>query len=351
MNDTNISPRQSLILNYISPSDGISRGELEEKLKPSYIVSKPTLIRDLDILLKLELVKIVGKGKNTKYIPLIDNLLLRPFDINRYFEMDPDNRVGAKKSFNFKVFDNLEILFYEKELAHIQSEIKSFKAETKKLSPDILKRELERFTIELSWKSSKIEGNTYSLLETETLIKDNREARGKTKEETQMILNHKDAFNQTLKNRRDFKSINMSLIIQLHNILVDKLSISSGIRKQAVGITGTVYEPFDNEYQTREAMEKFINAVNSASLVLEKALIISFMLPYIQPFADGNKRTARMLANAVLLAYDLYPLSYRNVDEDEFKKALILFYEQNSIVYIKKIFMEQLLFASKNYFK
>ncbi|MDP2693180.1 MAG: Fic family protein, partial [bacterium] len=76
-----------------------------------------------------------------------------------------------------------------------------------------------------------------------------------------------------------------------------------------------------------------------------------FMIPYIQPYTDGNKRTARMLTNAILLAYDFCPLSYRSVNEEEFKKSLILFYEQESICEIKRLFIEQVKFANETYFR
>lgn len=82
----------------------------------------------------------------------------------------------------------------------------------------------------------------------------------------------------------------------------------------------------------------------------EKALVLLAMISYIQPFGDGNKRTARMLSNAVLLANDYYPLSYRSVDEVEYKEALLLFYEQNNLFHLKRIFVEQQKFAIENYF-
>ncbi len=118
-----------------------------------------------------------------------------------------------------------------------------------------------------------------------------------------------------------------------------------------MGITGTIYQPLDNQFQIQEAMKKLIKVVNKIKNPLEKSLIVNAMIPYIQPFADGNKRTGRMLGNAILLAGDYYPLSYRSVDEDEFKKALILFYEQNSIFHLKKLLTEQLLFVFKTYFR
>lgn len=205
--------------------------------------------------------------------------------------------------------------------------------------------------IELSWKSSKIEGNTYTLLETESLIKEQREAKGKTKKEAIMILNHKLAFDEILNNKNDFKVISISVISQLHNILVKDLDVITGIRRQAVGITGTTYRPLDSEHQIREVFGETVAIINKAKNAFEKALIAHFMIAYIQPYTDGNKRTARMLTNGILLASDLYPLSYRSVDEDSFKKALILFYEQGSIYEIKQLFIEQVKFANETYFR
>ncbi|MBI4079364.1 MAG: Fic family protein [Candidatus Levybacteria bacterium] len=298
-----------------------------------------------------KLVSVTGKARATIYFSKVQNPLLREFNLERYFADDPDNRIGARKSFDFEIFKNLHDLLTPEEINTLEKVALSFREQTMKLSPDLLKRELERFVIELSWKSSKIEGNTYTLLETESLIKEQKEAAGKSKDEAMMILNHKAAFEEILKAKNDFKTISVSGINQLHNILTKGLGISSGIRKQAVGITGTTYHPLDNEHQTKEVFEKMINAVNRSKSPFEKALIVHFMIPYIQPYTDGNKRTARMLTNAILLAYDLYPLSYRSVDEDEFKKALILFYEQESIYEIKKLFIEQIKFANETYFR
>ncbi|MBI2196105.1 Fic family protein [Candidatus Daviesbacteria bacterium] len=350
MSDT-ITPRQSYILNIINQSEGLLREEIQGKVAELYPISKPTLIRDLNILLSAKLIKIVGRAKATRYLSIADNPLLRYFDLEQYFALDPDKRADVKKGFDESVFKFLHNLLLPNELADLQKSKFSFQQKTSHLEPDILQRELERFVIELSWKSSKIEGNTYTLLETESLIKEQEEARGKTKDEAIMILNHKLAFDTILKNKNDFQVISTSVINQLHNILVKDLSISTGIRKQAVGITGTLYRPPDNEFQIKEAFERIVKVINLTQDPFEKALIAHFMIPYLQPYSDGNKRTGRMLTNAILLAWDLYPLSYRSVDEEEFKKALILFYEQLSIVHVKRLFVEQVKFANETYFK
>ena len=225
------------------------------------------------------------------------------------------------------------------------------KKESKTCPPAIIKKEFERLTVELSWKSSQIEGNTYSLIDTEILIKENKEAAGHKKEEAVMILNHKKALEYIIGNRNEFKNLTLRKIEDIHGLIVDGLSVAKGLRKKAVGITGTKYRPLDNEYQIREMMEKAINVVNKKlDDPFSKAIFTTLMISYIQPFEDGNKRASRLLGNAILLANNACPLSYRSVNEADYKKAVIIFYEQNSARFFKELFIEQFKFAVSNYF-
>lgn len=351
MNETNLNPRQQYILNLINQKEEIGRLSIEEEIEKVYPASKPTVARDLVLLLQKKLIKTAGKGKNTVYSANVNNPLLKTFNTDQYFLIDPDQRKDIKKSFNFAIYPYLNNLFSEKEKENIQKINKNFSQESKAINPDIFQKELERFLIEFAWKSSKIEGNTYSLLDTETLIKQKIEAQGHSREEAIMILNHKRAFDLILKNKDEFKNISLTQIKELHNCIVYEMSITTGIRSHRVGITGTTYLPLDNSWQIQEALEKLVTSINKAEFPLEKALLASAMISYIQPFADGNKRTSRMLANAILLAHDFYPLSYRSVDETTYKKAVILFYEQNSISALKNIFIDQYNFALATYFR
>ena len=117
-----------------------------------------------------------------------------------------------------------------------------------------------------------------------------------------------------------------------------------------MGITGTKYKPIDNVFQIKEALEKMVILINKKELFFEKAFLGLILSSYIQAFEDGNKRTARMISNAILLAHNSVPLSYRIVDIEEYKKASLLFYEINNVSYFKQIFMEQFEDAVKNYF-
>jgi Fic family protein len=351
MNETITNPRLNYLLNLVNQSQGIKQSELLALISPIYAVSRATILRDLETLIKSGLITKQGQAQTTTYHPFGTASILNPFSLERYFADSADKRAGVRKQFNTSIFSDLHDLVSKSDQTRIENSKKTLSQIEKQLSPQIFKRELERFCVELSWKSSEIEGNTYTLFETETLIKENKSATGKSQFETQMILNHKNAFDIMIENRADFKDISLTTITQLHNLLVDKLDVPTGIRKDPVGITGTTYIPLDNEHQVREMLEKTIELINQTKSPWEKALIAITMIPYIQVFSDGNKRTGRMIGNAILIAHDLFPISYRSVDKEIIKEALIIFYEQNTILPFKQIFIDQLIFAHSTYFR
>lgn len=350
MNDTNLNTRQQRILAFLADNPKKSRGEIKNALFAQNKISKITLVRDINQLIAVGFVVVEGSGRYVKYSVTSRYALLYPISLDEYYEMPTDKRALKYDSFNFGVFNILTDLLDDAEKMVFTQGREKLKNNFALLDPTILKKELERFIVELSWKSSQIEGNTYSLLETEELIKNKREAKGHDKSEAVMILNHKYAFDTILEHKNDYKKISLHDLRSLHSILIKDLDITSGVRKQKVGITGTKYTPLDNKQQIDEALEKLFELLNNINFVPESALILLAMISYIQPFADGNKRTARMISNAVLLANDYYPLSYRSVDEVEFKKALLIFYEQNNLYHLKRIFISQQEFAIANYF-
>jgi Fic family protein len=293
-----------------------------------------------------------GKGKATRYSLSSQAHLMMPLDIGTYFMKDIDER-KVQESFNFDLIRNIMpqvAIFTPEELQRLDVAHQSFMKNMSTLSEVEYRKEMERLGVDLSWKSSQIEGNTYSLLETERLLKEKLTAAGKTKEEAVMLLNHKDALDFVLDNPNYLKEISVRRIEDIHGILTKELGVGSGIRTRRVGITGTNYRPLDNEFQIREALEDSCSLINGKSNIFEKALLALVLLSYIQAFSDGNKRTARITSNAILMAWGYCPLSFRTVDSVEYKKAMLMFYEQNNIAAFKQIFIEQYEFATKNYF-
>jgi hypothetical protein len=345
--------RQEIILNFINAQKLVSTSDIHQHVinATRESIARITIIRDVDYLFGKKMITRKGRASAVKYSPAIANVLLEYFNIEEYFQKDCDDRAIKHKNFYFGVFEHLSSpLFTELELGEIHLLNGQFQQKYKKLTSSAIKKEFERLTVEFSWKSSRIEGNTYSLLDTERLIKENVEAAGHTKEESTMILNHKHVLDYVFQNPYYYKEITLAKIEDLHRLLAENLDISLGLRSSLVGIIGTNYRPLDNFHQIREAMNKLVDIINELRNPFEKALVAVLMTSYVQPFEDGNKRTSRILGNALLLAHDCCPLSYRSVDEIEYKKAVIMFYEQNSVLYFKQLFVEQFRQAVERYF-
>lgn len=146
------------------------------------------------------------------------------------------------------------------------------------------------------------------------------------------------------------QDISVSRIEEIHALLTKELGLERNIRHRRVGITGTNYQPLNNEFLIREALEDSCRLINGKSEVFEKALLALVLLFYIQAFTDGNKRTARIISNGILIAHGFCPISFRSVDSIDYKKDMLMFYEQNNISAFKQIFIDQFLFAVKTYF-
>ncbi len=351
INDTyTLNKRQDHILDFIDKKGDASISEIFAAIfKKTRAVAEITVKRDLKKLVDLNLIVAKGAGRAVKYELSPAYSVIRPVDVDKYFEKEIDERM-IRERFNFHVFSHLKSIFSRDEKIFLQKLNNSYLKKVGHLPKDVLKKEFERLTIELSWKSSRIEGNTYSLLETEQLLKENREAGGHTKEEAIMILNHKKTLDYIRNNVRGFKSLSLKKLEEIHSLLIEGLGVSKNVRKTMVRITGTRFKPLDNQFQITESLKKACSLVNQRKNPFEKALIMMLLIAYIQPFVDGNKRTSRLAGNAVLLANGCCPLSYRSINEIEYKKAVLIFYEQNNISYFKKLFLQQFEFVVKNYF-
>jgi fido (protein-threonine AMPylation protein) len=345
-----ISPREQKIITILLEQESLQSSNIHELLaKRGEDVSLVTVKRSLSYMVARGILLASGSGRSSAYQVSVLGRIFADIDARGYCAIEPDRRYGLKR-YNQELFAGMpEAIFSSEELKTLEDATAEYRERTTGLPPTIQKKELERLVIELSWKSSKIEGNTYTLLDTEKLILENKEAPGHTRSEAQMILNHKDAFNFVRENPSFFKTLSRTPIEELHAILVKDLDVGGGLRKRMVGITGSVYQPLDNLHQVREGLEALVQAVARVQTPYAKALVALCGISYLQPFEDGNKRTARLLANAILLAYACAPLSYRSVEESEYREATLVFYEINSIVPFKKIFINQYDFAARTY--
>jgi Fic family protein len=345
-----IDKRELELIELIKKNQEISSREIFESLSTS--ISYATVKRILSKLVDENLLTKRGQGKSTRYLISPSYEILYPVDIEKYYEKEIDER-DIKESFNFRLIpETLKecSIFTVDELEQLGLLQKKFENNISQLSETEYKKELERLAIDLSWKSSQIEGNTYSLLETERLLKEKETASGKTKEEAIMLLNHKDAIDFIIENPAYLIPLSVPKIEDIHSLLIKELGLDKNIRKRRVGISGTNYRPLDNEFQILEALSKMCELVNSKENIFEKALLLLVLISYIQPFVDGNKRTARIVSNAILMSHKYCPISFRTVDAVEYKKAMLLFYEQNNVSSFKEIFIDQFKFAVNTYF-
>ena len=346
-----MKPNLEKILLLVDKNSGLSSSEIHKSIDLD--VELITIKRYLSDLVSKKLLLIEGRGRATKYFVTPYYKLSHSITIEHYFKDEIDDRDITNK-FNLNLISKTLAttnIFSKDEMLYLRELQSKFTANIKHLPIDIYKQELERLGVDLSWKSSQIEGNTYSLLETELLLKDQIQAKGKKQEEATMLLNHKIALDYIINNPAYFKEISLKKIKEIHSLLVDDLGIEKNIRKRLVGITGTNYTPLDNEYHIKEAIDQTCCLVNKKDNAFEKSLLILMLLSYIQAFSDGTKRTARIAANAILMASSHCPISFRSVDSLDYKKAMLIFYEQNNLYAFKKIYIEQYEFAVNNYFR
>lgn len=345
-----ISQRQNDILNLLQQHGELSSSAITTLLGES--VEQLTIKRDLSELFERGYVLRLGKGRATTYQLNKGANLTHPIDIESYFSKEIHERKVLDRFRHEVISEELgEVdIFTPEELTQLNLAHENFIQRVNSLSPTLYKKEMERLAIDLSWKSSQIEGNTYTLLETELLLKEKVEAEGKPKEDATMLLNHKEALEYVLGDTDHIEPLTVSKVEDIHSLLVKDLGVGRNIRQRAVGITGTNYRPLDNEFQIREALESMCQLINKKSNPFEKALLALLLISYIQPFEDGNKRTARIVSNALLLNAKYCPMSFRSVEPIDYKKAMLLFYEQNNLSAFKQVFIDQYLFAASTYF-
>lgn len=201
---------------------------------------------------------------------------------------------------------------------------------------------LSRLLIDLSWNSSRLEGNTYSILETKRLIELGESASGKNATETQMILNHKGAIEYIVESVAE-EEISYREVCSIHALLSENLlgdpSASGRVRQIMVGISGTTYLPLENPHVLNDCFQIFIEKLNLIKDPFEQSLFSLVHLSYMQAFEDVNKRTARLVANIPLIKKNLKPLSFADVNQEAYVKSLIGVYEKNDVSLLRDLYI------------
>lgn len=204
------------------------------------------------------------------------------------------------------------------------------------------RRIIDRLLIDLSWNSSRLEGNTYSLLDTRRLITFDEEVEGATAVDAQMIRNHKDAIEFLVENAEDV-GFTRHTLLNLHgllanNLLPDPMSVGR-LRMIPVGISGSTYFPLDDPHRIEAYFQLTLRKIEEIENPFEQAFMTLLFLPYLQPFDDVNKRVSRMAANIPFIKKNLIPISFIEVPEDAYSKALVGFYERDDASMMKDLFI------------
>ena len=201
---------------------------------------------------------------------------------------------------------------------------------------------LNRLLIDLSWNSSRLEGNTYSLLDTERLLELGEETEGKQQLEAQMILNHKAAI-EFLVEDAGMIDFDRRTILNLHALLADNLlpdpRATGRLRHGAVRIEGSVFHPLETPAVIEECFEQVLATASAISDPFEQAFFVMVQLPYLQPFDDVNKRVSRLAANIPLIKANLVPLSFEDVPRDLYSEAILGVYEMKRIELLRDVFI------------
>lgn len=204
------------------------------------------------------------------------------------------------------------------------------------------KQILQRLLVDLAWNSSRLEGNTYSLLDTRRLIDFGEAAEGKDQREAQMILNHKDAIEFLVRNV-DETGFNRYTIQNLHALLANNLlpdpAAPGRLRTIAVGIEGSAFHPLENPHLIADNFDAILKKAAAIIDPFEQAFFILVHLPYLQPFEDVNKRVARIAANISLIRTNLVPLSFDGISQDLYTKSVLAIYENNDISLLRDVFV------------
>ena len=204
------------------------------------------------------------------------------------------------------------------------------------------RRILDRLLIDLSWNSSRLEGNTYSLLDTRRLIRFGEEAEGRERLEAQMILNHKDAIEFLVESGGEI-GFNRYTILNLHAMLANNLlpddAAAGRLRHIAVGIEGSAFHPLEMPPLIEECFDQVLATAAAIRDPFEQAFFFMVQLPYLQPFDDVNKRVSRLGANIPLIKANLCPLSFTGVPPSAYTEAVLGVYELNRIDLLKDVFI------------
>lgn len=344
---------------------GLSRGEIAGKL--SFSINSKTLQRRLASLCELGRASASGDRRATKYFPaapvletgkavnkdkVADAFTSKSLDVLKFLDTPSHSR--PKVSYNREFLDS----YVPNDTEYVPKDRRAQLAEEGKRFDEALaagtyaRQICQRLLIDLSYNSSRLEGNTYSILDTRKLIEDGVTADGKVRAETVMIMNHKEAILFLVEDAQDIE-LDIFTILNLHNLLSQDLLANPAscgkIRTIAVHIGGSAYQPLNNPHLLRELLEQILIKARAINDPFEQSFFVLIHLSYLQAFEDVNKRTSRMACNVPFIKNNLCPLSFVDVSQDDYTRALLAVYEKNNVKPMLDLFVWAYLRSCNQY--
>jgi Fic family protein len=342
--DHRFMPRlDQALLDYVAAHPAARRGDIRRHAAPN--ASDTTIWRALMRLVDDGKLEVLGKGPATAYT-------LSGAAAVRAYLQTPYNR-RKPTSYNQKFLDRY---VPGKSFYLAQAERSKLSEAGRPLAElpagTYARRILERLLVDLSWASSRMEGNTYSILETERLIRFGQEVSGKDRKEAVMILNHKEAIQFLVDNLAEI-TISRRDIFSIHALLADGLladpAMAGRLRRMGVGIIHSSYKPLDDRHEIEEEFRILIDKAAAIDDPFEQSFFLLVHIPYLQAFEDINKRTSRIASNIPLLKADLAPMSFLTMNDRDYIDGLIGVYEMNNIALLREAYVEAYMTSAENY--
>ena len=343
-----------------SHTAGASLDEIADS--PKIRLPRRTLQRRVALLVKAGRVRVQGRGRATRYLPVHGLGVEEAFpaleghlETEMYVPVSPEGQ-AVKQSVRQPLhqrrpvgYDRVFLDAYRpNKTFYLPSDVReSMRNQSHGQVEDqpagtYARKILDRILIDLSWNSSRLEGNTYSLLETERLLQHGEAATGKNAFETQMIINHKAAIKLLVENAGE-AGFNRHTVLNLHALLADNLlsdpQACGRLRAIPVAIEGSVYHPLEIPQLISECFQQILDTVQAIRDPFEQAFFALVHLPYLQPFEDVNKRVSRLCANIGFINRNLSPLSFTDVPGRAYREAVLGVYELNRVELLRDVFI------------
>lgn len=332
------------ICDYIAANPGASREDIRRNIARD--TSETTVWRALKRLVNENRLTVTGRGPATRYS-------LAGAGVVRSYLQTPYNRrlpVGYKREFVDRYIPNKT--YYLSDADRMRLRDAGVVAGSPLPAGTYARRILERLLVDLAWASSRMEGNTYSILETERLIRLGEEATGKDRKEAVMIVNHKEAIQYVVDNLGEI-TISSADIRNIHALLADGLlvdpAMAGRLRRLPTGISTSSYRPLDDQYQVEEEFGILIEKAAAIEDPFEQSFFLLVHIPYLQAFDDINKRTSRVASNIPLLKANLAPMSFLTMNDHDYIDGLIGVYEINNVALLRDAYIDAYVASAQNY--